>query len=224
MNRVFFRLVGWSMAASLLAISVYVPSLGAQTIFAPMPKLEAGEIDGGLAISPYRRKIHSSSGGSSASLDYSRDTVFANYGLPDKANLHFELSNVDLGSLRGLELATGYYGRLGQPTTLGSRRMNKGYFGIARYANLAMKGINGTLLQIDAGAGATVAFDKRFSAYGSVLLSWISGDIDGNGFGAEDPLGIVGGGFVKLDPAIMLGGEIHLWYESGISLYGSMGF
>ena len=201
-----------------------VTLIKAQTTFSPVPSLGKGQLAVGVAYSPYRRKIRGDGGGVSNLLDYSRDTVFLDYGLSDQSDLHFELSVADLDNYRGFELGAGYYGDLGLGSRVGKRPLEAGYFGVLRRSEMSKGSSSSEMFQLDAGGGAALFFDPRFAVYASGLVSYLIGDVDGAGFGAEELIGVSFGAFYDHDKKFRFGGEMHLLYESGLSLYGRMTF
>ena len=224
MNTFFYRIsISLGALSALLLIGLLDHSASAQTVYVPTPSLAKDKMAAGLSISPYRRKIHSN-GATSNSLDYSRESVFLDYGLDSRSDLHFEVGLADLDDMRGMELAAGYYGRLGSAEMLERRPLHKGYFAVGRWATLDSGKVSGTLLQIDVGGGAAWNITKEFAPYGAALISFIQGDIGGASITADSLLGLVAGAAYDLGGRLRFGGELHLLYQTGLSLYGRYAF
>jgi hypothetical protein len=213
--------VRFSSTLVLLAAGI-LWSATAQAVFygSPVPDLKEGELAVGVAASDFSRKIRVDRAGT-GSEDYSRETVLADYGLSGDGMLRVELSTVDLGALRGTELAAGYRRRFGTTSRVGDEGMplHKGYFASVRTASLSEGGSDADFIQIDLGAGAALVVSEAVSLYAGGVFSRLDGTIANSDFEGDSSLGLFGGGQIALEEAMLVGGEIHLLMESGFALF-----
>ena len=186
----------------------------------PVPDIKEGAFAVGVALSDISRDIRGS-GGEVGSNDYSRETLFGDYGFSEKSLLRLELGTADFGRFRGTEIAVGYHREVGEPSTVGENDLplRKGVFVSLRTATLSVGGADADFFQIDLGAGGQLGLNDTFSIYFSGVFSRLEGSA-GADFEGDSSIGLIAGGLATLDPTIQLGGEVHLFFESGFALFG----
>ena len=213
----------WRRAILLtLVLTVWGLTAQAQVYGPPLSMLDKGELAVGVALADFNRKIRVS--GKTSSGDYSRETLFVDWGFQDTAALRFELSTVDLGSLRGQEFAASYRGRFGATSKVGDYDLMKGFLAGVRTADISDAGVEADFIQIDVAAGGMVHLTEIFSVYFAGLFSKLDGTVAGTGFEGDSSVGIYGGIIFKLDESLVFGAELHTFVQSGFGLYTQFKF
>ena len=201
----------------------------AQLFGPPLPTVKGGQFGVGIALADFNRKIRTSAGPAGSS-DNSRETAFFDWGVADSATLRFELSTVDLGSIRGEEFAFGYRGAFGEPTKLGDGGLllNKGFMAGVRRADFEDTGTEVDYLQFDLAAGGMIDFSEMFSVYFAGIFSKLDGTIKVAGFNfdfeADSSAGLYGGGIFNLDKSLQFGAELHMIFGTGFGFFARFAF
>ncbi len=129
-----------SLAVFALVAAMVLWSRPANATFygPPVPDIKEGGFAVGAALSDISRDIRGS-GGDVDSNDYSRETLFGDYGLSEKSWLRLELGTADFGRFRGTEIALGYRREIGEPSKFGENDLplRKAVFASFRTAKLS---------------------------------------------------------------------------------------
>ena len=186
----------------------------------PAPDIKEGGFAVGAALSDVSRDIRGSTG-KVGSNDYSRETLFGDYGLSDKSLLRLELGTANFGQFRGTEIALGYHREIGEPSKIGENDLplRKAFFVSFRTATLSAGVSETDFIQIDVGAGGQLEVNDTLSIYFSGVLSRLKGS-SGADFEGDSSIGLFAGLLANLDPTIQVGGELHFIFESGFALFG----
>ncbi len=213
----------WRLAILLtMVLTVCGLTAQAQVYGPPLSMLEKGEMAVGVALGDFNRKIRVS--GNTSSGDYSRETLFVDWGFQENGALRFELSSVDLGNLRGQEFAASYRGRFGATGKVGDYDLMKGFLAGVRTGDFSEAGVEADLIQIDVAAGGMLHISDIFSVYFAGLFSKLDGTINSIEFEGDSSVGIYGGVLFKLDESLHFGAELHTFVQSGFGLYTQFKF
>ncbi len=226
----YFKFMKWiPVLAVVLAPLLWGQQAQAQLFGPPLPTIKGGQFGLGIALADFNRNIRTGAGPAGSS-DNSRETVFFDWGVADSAMARFELSTVDLGSIRGEEFAFNYRGSFGDPTELGDggMKLNKGFMVGVRRADFEDTGIEVEYLQFDVAAGGMIDFNETFSVYFAGIFSKLDGNIKTGGFNADfeadSSAGIYGGGIFNLDESLQFGAELHMIFGTGFGFFGRFAF
>lgn len=239
------------VVVSALYLGLLPTKASAFTYGNPNTLAEIGKFYVGVAVSEFKRKFDIStdiktsigdvSFSDTAKLEISRQLLILGFGFTDNSTLEFSLGNMALEDEDGTEVDGNEFGVLFRIL---------GFIASIRRADQENEFFEGDFTQIDLGYGFTKEIQDKFSLYGILLFSKISGDLEANSaflselsaeltflfgfpvtatsttqeFDEDTALGFVGGFDFNPEENLSIAFEIHALFETGFGLRFSLGF